>query len=558
MNTNINMLQSTFDRVRFNQRASWVALIGMMLLVGVGCPRKSGESMSSDSAGRSSQSLTADSVAVGPSGVDPSDPNSFCIVSYNVENLFDIDGVALFDDYKPEKYGPQQFLIKLQNHARILAKVNDGRGPEIILFQEFEADQTPSSEPIDYPAILQQYSGMSLESMLSEPISDEIKDLPAEVFMLKAMKEAGLADYHVAVAEYRPDPTGRTVAHVNATFSQFPIMETRTHQSNGARGTLEVVHQTGDHRLYTFNSHWKSGASNPAEEPKRIGNAKVVRDRLNEILRDDPNADIVLGGDFNSQYNQSQRFPNMRRTAINSVLRSQGNELAIRESGNKDLYNLWYELPPDRRRSDAYQGYWGTLMSMMITRGLYDHRGVQYIDNSFGVLSIENVNAQAGSGLPIRWRSINGTGGTGFSDHLPILAWFQLVEDNDTTTYVQLTNPSTEGDSIYETKGIKATFDINPATIVIVKTRDLGSDAAIQKVELLGHLFLVDAEITAEKPMRIKLFKDEFKIWSFDEKIRLEIYDQFPVGKKVRFYGELDFHDGMWQFLIHDADWIEP
>jgi endonuclease/exonuclease/phosphatase family metal-dependent hydrolase len=477
------------------------------------------------------------------------------VVAYNVENLFDIDGIAIFDDYKPSKYGPQQFLVKLRNHTKVLATLNDGRGPEIILFQEFEGDQTPSPEPLDYRAILEKYREMPLESMLSEPISDDIKDLPAEVFMLKAMQEAGLADYHVSVAEYRPDPTGRDVAHVNATFSQFPIVESRTHQSNGARGTLEVVHQVRDHRLYTFNSHWKSGASNPAEEPVRIGNAKVLRDRLNEILRSDPSADIVLGGDFNSQYNQLQRFPNMRRTALNTILKSQGDELAIRKSRPTDLYNLWYELPPDRRTSDAYQGYWGTLMHLMVTRGLYDHRGVQYIDNSFEVLSIENVNAQPGSGLPLRWRSINGRG-TGYSDHLPIMARFKVVDDDDANSFVQLTNPGVEGESIYETKGIKASFKIDPSKIV--KTRDLGSDAAIQKIELVGHIFLVDAEITAVKPLRIKLFKDEFKLWSFDEQLRLQIYDKFPIGAKVRFYGELDIHDGMWQFLVHDAAWLKP
>lgn len=476
-------------------------------------------------------------------------------MAYNVENLFDIDGVAIFDDYKSPKYGPKQFLVKLRNHAKVLATVNQGRGPEIVLFQELEGDQTPSPHPLDYRAILEKYRDMPLESMLTEPISNEIKDLPAEVFMLKALKEAGLADYYVSVAAFRPDPTGRDVAHVNATFSQFPIAKSRTHQSNGARGTLEVVHQLGDHQLYTFNSHWKSGASNPAEETIRIGNAKVLRDRLNQILGEDASADIVLGGDFNSQYNQLQRFPSMRRTAMNSMLKSQGDELAIQDTRPLDLYNLWYELPPDRRTSDAYQGYWGTLMNLMITRGLYDHRGVQYVDNSFQVLAIENVNAQAGSGLPIRWRSVNGNG-TGFSDHLPILAKFQILSDNDANSFVQLIKPGVEGDSSFETKGIKSSFKINPLTIT--KTKEIGSDEAIQKLELLGHVFLVDAEIVAEKPMRIKLFQDEFKLWSFDEQIRLQIYDKFPVGAKVRFYGELDFHEGMWQFLIHDADWLEP
>lgn len=87
----------------------------------------------------------------------------FMLVAYNVENLFDVDGIALFDDYSPEHYGPQQFLVKLRNVATVLGTLQKGRGPEIILFQEIEADQTPGAEPVDYEGILKRYAGMSLE-----------------------------------------------------------------------------------------------------------------------------------------------------------------------------------------------------------------------------------------------------------------------------------------------------------------------------------------------------------------------------------------------------------
>jgi hypothetical protein len=365
-----------------------------------------------------------------------------------------------------------------------------------------------------------------------------------------------LQTYHVSVGEYRPDPLGRTVAHVNATFSQFPIVESRSHQSSGARGTLEVVHQIGEYRLHTFSNHWKSGASDAQEELIRLGNAQVVRDRLTEILKTDPHADVVLGGDFNSQYNQSLRFPEMKKTAINTVLGSQGNELAIREPGGPDLYNLWYELPPNQRRSDAYQGYWGTLMNLMISRGLYDQNGVQYVDNSLRLVAIDNLNAQLGTGLPFRWRTLQGTG-TGYSDHLPIEARFRVVDDNDRQSFLQLDKPGLEGNSEEETSGFKANYANIPSSS-LTKTKDIGSDAAMQRPELIGQLFLVDAEVVAEQPLRIKLYKDELKLWSHDLNLRKEIYKRFPVGSKMTFIGEFDFHDGMWQFVVHDASWLDP
>ena len=113
-----------------------------------------------------------------------------------------------------------------------------------------------------------------------------------------------------------------------------------------------------------------------ATEPTRAPNAKTLRTRFDEILKDDPNADIIIGGDFNSQYNQKVRYKNMKETGLNDVLGSQGNELVIRGK-NRDLYNLWFELPAEDRGSDTYQGEWGTLMQLIISRWLYDYRGVQ-------------------------------------------------------------------------------------------------------------------------------------------------------------------------------------
>ena len=43
---------------------------------------------------------------------------SFQVVAYNVENLFDTDGVSLYDDYKPEFYG--QVQNKLNSIVRSL------------------------------------------------------------------------------------------------------------------------------------------------------------------------------------------------------------------------------------------------------------------------------------------------------------------------------------------------------------------------------------------------------------------------------------------------------
>lgn len=491
-------------------------------------------------------------VNVTPLLAQSANKDNFTVVVYNVENLFDADGVALYDDYKPENYKPKDLLTKVKNITRILAHFRDGKGPEIVLFQEFEADQTPSKAAFDYQAFLKQYGNTTVESMLSGNPSPEICDLPAEAFLLKSLKDAGLDSYNVSVGQYRPDPTGRTVAHVNVTFSQFPIVSTTTHQTDGARGILEVVHDVGGAKLITMNNHWKSGASNVEDEKVRVGNAKVLRARLDQILAQDPSADVVIGGDFNSQYNQSKTNSQMKETAINDIAGSQGNEMAIRKSGGPKLYNLWFELPVDKRGSDVYSDHWGTLMQVMITPGLYDYNGVQYVDNSFSVAALEDVNAQAGSLVPISWETVEGNG-YGFSDHLPVVAKFRRVTENSKDRYLELSSPSID-DAPKNLRSIDYSF----ATKGKHRTaKSLGSDQAIRKTENMGHLFYVEAMVSGEKPFRIKIFDEEYTVWSYNEKHRVNMYNRFPVGKPMNFLGELGVHKGKWQFIVRDPAWLD-
>ncbi len=54
----------------------------------------------------------------------------FTVVAYNVENLFDVDGIAVYDDYRqdepddPFTYGRLKLLTKLKNTAAVLKSLN--------------------------------------------------------------------------------------------------------------------------------------------------------------------------------------------------------------------------------------------------------------------------------------------------------------------------------------------------------------------------------------------------------------------------------------------------
>lgn len=482
----------------------------------------------------------------------PLEARTFTVLVYNVENLVDVDGQTLFDEYQVSRYTRQHCLTKLRNIAEIIAKFDGGRGADVILFSELEVDFTPGATPLDVPALLHRYADVTIEQMLGEKFSAEIADLPAEALLAKAMADRGMDGYRVIAAENVKAPESRTVlAQKCVVFSRFPVTATRSHATLDARAILEVRLEIEGAPLHVFANHWRSGASNPATEPARVANARTVRARLDEILRADPHADVVIGGDLNSHYDQKQRHPGLGTTGIDDVLGSQGGELAVR-GRERALYNLWHELPIDERGSDVYRGEWGTLMHLLVSRGLYDLRGVQYVDNSFGVAKFPGLNMDA-KGLPLRW-TFEGASGAGYSDHFPVYAKFTVVRDGRTDRFLELKNPSVESPGPLRVRKIdyaKADF------AAALTAKNLPAGRSLRRSEYLGKLVRVEGRVTADERLAVEFLGETYDVWSFDEALRDRLRAEHKTGEVLRFYGELGRYRDRWQFVIQDPSWVK-
>lgn len=477
----------------------------------------------------------------------------FTLVAYNVENLFDLDGVAGFEDYQPARYTRAHVLTKLRNTARVIAAFDGGRGPDILILCEIEVDRTPPARPIAADALVAKYAGVTLAEMFGARYGREIADLPAEVLLAKALEERGVKGYRIVAGENVTLPTTpRPLEQKNVVFTRFPVTAARSHPTFDARAILEVELDVAGAKLHVFANHWKSGASDPATEPTRVENARTLRARLDAILRADPNADIVLGGDFNSQYNQKQRYRDMKITGLNDVLGSQGNELAIR-GAQRDLYNLWYELPVEQRGSDTWRGEWGTLIHLMVSRGLYDYRGVQYVDNSFRVEKIASLNADD-KGLPIRW-SFEGEAGGGFSDHFPVSARFVTVSDGRADRYLALRNASAEQPGA--AAPVKIGYDKIDLPAIALTAEKLPPGTSIRSDAYKGKIFRVEGRVAPGPRLAVEFLGESYDVWSYDEPLRNKLRADFAAGATVRFYGELGQYRGRWQFVIQDPSWVK-
>jgi hypothetical protein len=444
----------------------------------------------------------------------------FTVVAYNVENLFDVDGVAMFRDYTqdeaddPFTYNRAKMLTKLQNHTAVLKTFNDGAGPEVILFQEFEADFTPETTIVGFDEFLATFSDTTVVEMIGAGWKPDYAGISSQAWLLKAMDDEGLSGYSVATVPSKGMDSG--IAHANAVFSKFPIVSSTAHELVQARDILEVELDVKGHSLWVYVNHWKSGASSPEREPIRVENARVLRALVDARLAEDLFADIIIGGDLNSHYNHSTLFPEME-TGINDVLGSQGNELAIRELEGPDLYNLWFEIEPEARYSEVWRGRRGSLMHLLVTRGLYDTHGIQYVDGSFDKLLLPGLNADE-LGRPLDWNFAGETGG-GVTDHLPVYARY-IVGDGEAGDYIELVNPSQGDDAL--------TFEmpLGYLTDSSVELEDGAFLAAVAAADIgpyIGKLYQVEAQVLKMRPLRLLIDGHDWSAYAPGKDLQAEL-----------------------------------
>jgi len=301
------------------------------------------------------------------------------IASYNVENLFDLEK----SDYRYKEYQPyseslwnkKHYKIKLQNIARVIKDLN----ADIIALQEIG----------------------SLKAL---------KDLRKEI------KKLGLYYKHFSIANKK-----RTVIKV-ALLSKIPFVYTKELPVSSGykfRNILEAKFRIESHELYLLVNHWKA-KSGP--ESMRIVSAKKLRKRVVEIGEE---KNIILLGDFNSDYEEHLKFKRSRRhndtegkTGINHVLKTL-------EGASNQFYNLWYDTSKELRYSYIYKRKKETLDHIIISPSLREEKDAYYVDNSFG--SFKKPYLFKGKKIN-RWEISRGRvqkhKGKGYSDHLPVSAKF--------------------------------------------------------------------------------------------------------------------------------------
>lgn len=313
----------------------------------------------------------------------------FRLVSYNVENLFDLtrDGSEYIGYIPHTGYGWNEAAVRVK-YANI-ASVIAGTGAHVAVLSEVESRK-------------------------------------ALVRLQSALQAAGHPMAHGVIATH---PT--TVRC--AVLSCFPVLKVREVSAGPERrAILRVTLDISGTPVVIYANHWKSKRG---PESERLPYARALAADIKSLPA---GTDYILAGDFNSDHNEWQTFqgePRLNDTAgttgINHLLATIHNGAMATEEGVRQKkgrhYDLWMELPPSRRWSYNFFGKKGSLDHILLPAALYDARGLSYVDDSFHRHAPDRLFHKGGI---YRWqRARKGRGkhlNKGFSDHLPICADFTL------------------------------------------------------------------------------------------------------------------------------------
>ncbi len=313
------------------------------------------------------------------------------IATYNVENLFDLDKSGNeYVEYIPNSifnWNKDTFSKKINNIATVIKDLN----ADIIALQEIE-------------------SKTAMETLRKEIMNKSL-------------------EYKYAAIANSKNTTVKC-----ALFSKWPIekIEEVFVYNIKMRNILKVHILIDSSPLIVYVNHWKSKRG---PESLRIQSALALREDIDKL---EAGTDFIILGDFNANYDEYKTIAKIKSlnntqgiTGINHILKTINDSQLVAEdflSGQKNnvyLYNLWLEIPKEQRWSyDSFHGK-DSPDAIIIGYGLYDDKGISYIDNSFNRFTPDYLFRQ---GKIFRWQIDKRWSGMhmglGYSDHLPIFALF--------------------------------------------------------------------------------------------------------------------------------------
>ena len=311
------------------------------------------------------------------------------VAQWNIENLFDaVDDPEKNDsEFLPESekfWTDGKVEVKLNNLAKVINFMNDGKGPDIISFEEIE--------------------NFNMLKRLAYKLKDH--------------------DYIPAHRE-SPDPRGIDVGllydrNIFEIENLYPI-KVELPKKNPTRDILAVTlrHKKTNELIYIYVNHWPSRRGGQEKsEVNRIAAAQTLRASVDSVFAKDPNANIIILGDFNDEPTDF---------SFTKFLKAKDFDCQNKNT-KSELLNLAYKKSENKEGSYLFGSQWDMIDQIIISSALNDGQKIDYVCNSFEVLKPSFMIIQEGNRKGAALPTYMGNKYVGgFSDHFPVVAKFFIA-----------------------------------------------------------------------------------------------------------------------------------
>jgi len=391
----------------------------------------------------------------------------FKVATYNVENLFDANFQGSeYEEYIPGKHNWNKRMVEIKlNH---IAEVICDLDADILGLQEIEN-----------------------ETIFKRLIS--------------RLKKVGCGYAYSAI-------THKKAATIQvALLSRYPIKrqkEIQVSYSPRVRNILEVDVEVKKKTLKIFVNHWKSKAYK-GYESKRIKYAKALQARISRLS---PSKEYILLGDFNSDYNayltlEEKLNDTQGKTGFSDILQTRLEEKEILDGHKGEHYTLWKELSVNDRWNHKFYGKKSSLDHIVLPQKMFDGQGIDYVNDSFKVFKTAYLFTKRG--YINRWRYKNGKHmAKGYSDHLPIFAYFDTVpykEDKNQNFFHKIKTKLIE--YFYTVEDLDAEIKLEDVVVIFKRGRN-----AVIKQSVTGRgIYLYGCAAKLKEGHRYTLLVDAIK-----------------------------------------------
>ena len=310
--------------------------------------------------------------------------SQFKAAFWNVENLFDTTDAALIqdDDFTPSgkyEWTEERLVKKFEALSRVIHDMDKANDLAILGLAE-----------IENKSVLTRLNDSFIKRGFKIVHKESPDERGIDCALLYDPMQLTLKNSHFLPVFLAGNEKTRDIVEVEFTFNRA----------------------SGDRTIYVFVNHWPSRWGGHKEtDPLRRTAARTLRTRIDHILVKNPQADILIMGDFNDYPDDPSLYDVLRAHQAGPQLYP------------GDLINTTWSLDKNPDAGTCmYRGKWTVLDQIIISSGMRDRKNFDWTFESTHPFKPGYLLEKDGDhkGWPDRmYRSGKYQGG--YSDHLPVV-----------------------------------------------------------------------------------------------------------------------------------------